>query len=343
MIVTLTANPSVDRTMQLDAPIVRGDVFRAVSVGDEAGGKGVNVARAIAHAGVPALAVLPADDDDLLVKGLAEAGVLPVNVPTGRPSRVNITVTEPDGTTTKFNDPGHEFRQGVLKEVAARLLGRSQAGDWVVLSGSLPPGAPVDWYADLTAELKEAGRRVAVDTSGAPLVATVQGRTTLPDLLKPNAEELASLTGEDEATLEADPHAAIGVAARLVTDGIGSVLVTLGSAGAALVTAHGAWLATPPRITLRSTVGAGDASLAGYLLADLQGLDAPGRLREAVAYGAAAASLPGSTMPREGDLDRDGVTITTISSPDTRPRTSPGTSTGAPTALAEQIPTPDAG
>jgi 1-phosphofructokinase len=331
MIVTLTANPSVDRTMQLDAPITRGDVFRAVSVGDEAGGKGVNVARAVAHAGVPAVAVLPADDDDLLVKGLAEAGVLPVNVPTGRPSRVNITVTEPDGTTTKFNDPGHEFRPGVLTEVAARLLGRSRAGDWVVLSGSLPPGAPVDWYADLTAELKRAGRRVAVDTSGAPLIATVQDRTTLPDLLKPNAEELASLTGEDEASLEADPEAAVAVAATLVADGIGSVLVTLGSAGAALVTAEGAWLATPPRITLRSTVGAGDASLAGYLLADLQGLDAPGRLREAVAYGAAAASLPGSTMPREGDLDRDGVTITTI--------TSHGTSPGAPHALAESHPT----
>ncbi|MDP9318927.1 MAG: hexose kinase [Actinomycetota bacterium] len=312
MIVTLTANPSVDRTMQLDSPIVRGDVFRAVSVGDQAGGKGVNVARAVAHAGVPALAVLPADDDDLLVKGLAEAGVLPVNVPTGRPSRVNITVTEPDGTTTKFNDPGHELREGVLDEVAARLLGRSQAGDWVVLSGSLPPGAPIDWYADLTAELKSAGRRVAVDTSGATLTATVRDRATLPDLLKPNAEELASLTGDDEAVLEADPAAAAVVAGKLVADGIGSVLLTLGSAGAALVTAEGAWLAAPPPIILRSTVGAGDASLAGYLLADLQGLDAPGRLREAVAYGAAAASLPGSTMPREGDLDRDGVTITTL-------------------------------
>ncbi len=323
MIVTLTANPSVDRTMQLDAPIVRGDVFRAVNVGDQAGGKGVNVARAVALAGVPAVAVLPADDDDLLVKGLADAGVLPVNIPVGRPSRVNITVTEPDGTTTKFNDPGQPLHDGVLTEVAARLLGRSQVGDWVVLSGSLPPGAPVDWYADLTADLKRAGRRVAVDTSGPALIATVRDGSTLPDLLKPNAEELASLTGDDEARLEADPRAAVTVARTLITEGIGSVLLTLGSAGAVLVTAEGAWLASPPPITLRSTVGAGDASLAGYLLADLQGLDAPGRLREAVAYGAAAASLPGSTMPREGDLDRDGVTITTLAPAATVQWTSP--------------------
>jgi 1-phosphofructokinase len=312
MIVTLTANPSVDRTMQLDSPIVRGEVFRAVSVGDEAGGKGVNVARAVAHAGVPAVAVLPADDDDLLVKGLVEAGVHPVNVPVGRPSRVNITVTEPDGTTTKFNDPGHSFSESVLAEVEARLLDRSQGNGWVVLSGSLPPGAPPDWYASLTEKLKEAGRRVAIDTSGAPLVAAVSQSRHLPDLLKPNAEELASLTGDDWVALEADPHAAAAAATRLVSDGIEAVLLTLGSEGAVLISKEGSWRATPPRITLRSTVGAGDSSLAGYLLADLRGLGAQDRLREAVAFGAAAASLPGSTMPRESDLNRGDVVVTEL-------------------------------
>ncbi len=312
MIVTLTANPSIDRTMQLDAPIVRGEVFRAVSVGDEAGGKGVNVARAIAYAGFPVVAVLPADDDDLLVKGLSVAGVHPINVPTGRPSRVNITVTEPDGTTTKFNDPGHDFGSTLLTEVGAQLLSESRPGDWVVLSGSLPPGTPAQWYGDLTARLKHAGRLVAVDTSGPALAAAVGDRNALPDLLKPNSEELASLTGDETATLEADPCRAVAAAAGLVDAGIGRVLLTLGAAGAALVTPHGSWLATPPSVTVRSTVGAGDASLAGYLLATLRGLDEPDRLREAVAYGSAAASLPGSTMPRESDLRRAHVTVTQL-------------------------------
>jgi 1-phosphofructokinase len=310
MIVTLTANPSVDRTMQLDASIQRGGVFRATSVGDEAGGKGVNVARAVAHAGVPAVAVLPADDDDPLVKGLVEAGVHPVNVPVGRPSRVNITVTEPDGTTTKFNDPGHEFGTGVLAQVEDKLLQRSREGDWVVLSGSLPPGTPAGWYAEVLAELKDAGRRVAIDTSGEALVAIAADRAHRPDLLKPNAEELASLTGDDGARLEAEPPAAAKAARALVDGGVGAVLLTLGANGALLATRDGTWLATPPPITLRSTVGAGDASLAGYLLADLRSVAAPERLREAVAYGAAAASLPGSTMPRESDLNRDGVVVT---------------------------------
>jgi len=309
MIVTLTANPSVDRTMQLDGPIERGGVFRALSVGDEAGGKGVNVARVVAHAGVPAVAVLPADDDDLLVKGLIEAGVHPVNVPVGRPSRVNITVTEPDGMTTKFNDPGHAFSNSVLVEVEHRLVTRSQGDDWVVLSGSLPPQASSSWYAQLTTKLKDAGRRVAIDTSGDALSAVVNNDGHLPDLLKPNAEELASLTGDDGEALEADPAAAAAVAQRLVDQGIGAVLLTLGAEGAILITASGAWRATPPSVTVRSTVGAGDSSLAGYLLADHRSLAAPDRLREAVAYGAAAASLHGSTMPRESDLDRDGVVV----------------------------------
>jgi 1-phosphofructokinase len=309
MIVTLTANPSVDRTMQLDTPIERGGVFRALSVGDEAGGKGVNVARAVAHAGVPAVAVLPADNDDLLVKGLIEAGVHPVNVPVGRPSRVNITVTEPDGTTTKFNDPGHAFSDTVLGEVENRLVDRSRGDDWVVLSGSLPPNTPAQWYADLMTKLKAAGRRVAIDTSGAALAAVVANNGYLPDLLKPNAEELASLTGDDGEALEADPAAAALAARHLVEQGIGAVLLTLGSQGALLITADGGWRATPPPITVRSTVGAGDASLAGYLLAEIRSLAAPDRLREAVAYGAAAASLHGSTMPRESDLDREGVVV----------------------------------
>jgi 1-phosphofructokinase len=182
----------------------------------------------------------------------------------------------------------------------------------VVLSGSLPPGIDPSWYGDLTAQLKTAGRRVAVDTSGAALAATLNDSRHLPDLLKPNAEELASLTGDDGADLEKAPVAAAAAAARLVSAGIGAVLLTLGSEGAVLITTGGTWRATPPQITVRSTVGAGDASLAGYLLADLRGLDAPGRLREAVAYGAAAASLNGSTMPRELDLDRDGVVVSEL-------------------------------
>jgi 1-phosphofructokinase len=310
MIVTLTANPSVDRTMALDRRLEPGGVFAATEVTDQPGGKGVNVARVLALAGTAATAVLPADDQDPLVGGLEAAGVRPLAVHVGRAARVNITVTEPDGTTTKINDPGHPLSEAEQVALQEGLLAASQPGEWVVLAGSLPPGVPVGWYATLTTTLKAAGRRVAIDTSGAALVAAVHESVARPDLLKPNADELASLTGDDGAVLEADPRLAEQAARQLVTDGVGAVLLTLGAAGAVLVTAEGSWSATPPDVEVKSTVGAGDSSLAGYLLAEQRGATAPERLAEAVAYGAAAASLPGSTMPRESDLDRGGVVVT---------------------------------
>jgi 1-phosphofructokinase len=309
MIITLTANPAVDRTIEIDSAIRRGGVYRALRVGDEAGGKGVNVARAVAHAGYPAVAVLPADDEDTLVRGLVDAGVHPVNIPIGYPSRVNITVTEPDGTTTKFNDPGKPFPAGVVKSVTYALVERSVGAQWVVLCGSLPPKVTPSWYAQLTAILHQEGRLVAVDTSGPPLEATVSSALNLPDLLKPNSEELASLTGADPDEVEDDPALAAALAARLVDRGAGGILATLGGKGAVLVTPAGSWLGTPAPIVLRSTVGAGDASLAGYLIAATEKLPDEDRLRYAVAYGSAAAALPGSTMPRADDIRLDDVVI----------------------------------
>lgn len=322
MIVTLTVNPSVDRTMEIDRPIVRGDVFRAVAVGDEAGGKGVNVARAISFAGEAAVAVLPADDEDLLLRGLNDAGVQAVNVPVGRPSRVNITVAEPDGMTTKFNDPGHPVPPDVLRELSDRLLKRSVEGGWIVLSGSLPPETPLDWYATAIAKLKAAGRRVALDTSEQPLVRALAG-PTLPDLVKPNAHELASVTGDDPHLLESEPETAAKSALTLVDRGVGAVLLTLGAGGAVLVTATGSWRARSPEVAVRSTVGAGDASLAGYLLADQQGARPPDRLARAVAYGAAAASLPGTMMPRAPLPDVAGVAVSPLDTDSTPNRSAP--------------------
>ena len=168
---------------------------------------------------------------------------------------------------------------------------------WTVLAGSLPPGAPATFYADLVPRLR-AGSRVAIDTSDAPLAALVERLPEdAPDLLKPNAEELASVTGTDAAALEADPGAAAKAARTLVDGGVGAVLATLGGRGAVLVDRDGAWFAPAPPTTVVSTVGAGDCTLFGYLLAELRGLPAPDRLALAVAYGSAAAGLPGTTIP----------------------------------------------
>ena len=341
MIVTLTPNPSLDRTVTLPGPLVRGGVNRLSGVVVEPGGKGVNVARVLVSAGQPAAAVLPAAAHDPLLLALEAAAAAPSAgsaalstraVTVAAPARINTAVTEPDGTTTKLNEPGAALSPQEIDAVEAALLKAATAaaagggGDvhhWAVLSGSLPPGVPVDWYARLVRLLRESapGLRIAVDTSDEPLAALAAGLPeSAPDLVKPNGEELGQLVGlpADRAMAleEGAAHgdlAPVADAARILVDlGLGAVMATLGPAGAVLVTGGGAWHATAPKVPVASTVGAGDSSVAGYVLADVRGGDEPERLRTAMVYGSAAASLPGTTLPTPGDLPAQEVVVTRL-------------------------------
>lgn len=307
MIVTLTANPSIDRTIDLPQPLRRGRVQRARAVTSQPGGKGINVARVITAAGIAATAVLPGNGDDPLLRALSDTGIDYRMVPCGSPARVNLTLTEIDGTTTKINEPGDPLTVAERWRLADLLIEFARDARWVVLSGSLPLAVPDDWYVELLHHLR--GIQVAVDTSDAPLRAVArQLESTPPQLLKPNVDELAQLTGLDPAKLH-DPVTAAKAAATLVARGVDAVLATLGADGAVLVTADGAWHATPPAITPRSTVGAGDSALAGYLLAELDGAAPADRLRVAVAYGSAAVALPGTELPGPHHTDPAAVSV----------------------------------
>ncbi len=310
MIVTLTANPSLDRTVTLAGPLQRGGVQRAESVTSQAGGKGVNISRASVAAEIATVAVLPADREDPYVVELLAAGVDCRPVHHDGILRVNLTITEPDGTTTKVNTPGPTLSEAVLTELSDSLCRLAADAQWVVLAGSLPPGVPAGWYADLVTVLRRTDARVAVDTSDAPLRELV-GRlpASAPHLMKPNADELASVAGGDAAALEADPAAAARAARVLLARGVETVLVTLGGRGAVLVSADGAWRATPPPTTVVSTVGAGDSSLFGYLLGQVRGQGPAARLAQAVAYGSAAAALPGTTIPHPSQVRPDLVDV----------------------------------
>ncbi|TQC44524.1 1-phosphofructokinase [Rhodococcus sp. WS4] len=321
MIVTLTANPSIDRTVNLVGRLERGTVLRAAATHSDPGGKGVNVARALTSAGVAAVAVLPGNDGDPLLTALSEHRIEHVTVAMSGAARTNITITEPDGTTTKINEPGVSMSAASLAALQSEIIERGSRAEWVVLSGSLPPGIPTDWYATLVEALRASSCRVAVDTSDAPLLALADRfPAAAPDLVKPNSEELAQLTGADgqlleESALRGDPTATAHAGRQLVDRGVEAVLATLGAAGAVLVTEAGAWWATPPPIVARSTVGAGDSSLAGYLTAHISGAPPADCLRSAVAYGSAAAALPGTSLPTPEHVDLDAVTVTALSSP----------------------------
>lgn len=301
MIVTLTPNPSIDRTIQLTEPLERGAVMRSVTTTDDAGGKGVNVAQVVRNAGQLAVAVLPGEHDDPLLLRLRELRVIHRPVSTGRPSRINLTLAEPNGVTTKINAPGTRLEPEHLDQLLRETVRESAGARWAVLSGSLPPGADPGWYAEVIAAIADDGVSIALDTSGDALRLAVERVPHLIALLKPNVEELAELVGTPADALH-DPASIVAAGRPLLEAGVRAVLLTRGSHGATLLTPAGTWVADAPPVQARSTVGAGDSALAGYVLGALDGLDPGKRLSLAVAYGSAAVSLPGSTMPSPADL-----------------------------------------
>lgn len=310
-IVTLTANPSLDRTITLDAPLQPGEVQAAASVREDAGGKGINVARVVAAAGVETLAVLPLAVDDPFGSALRASHVRARVVEVDGHVRANVTITDPSGTTTKLNLPGALLSPTEVAQLIDAVVAESEGAAWLVLAGSLPPGADERLYVDITRAVRArwgaAAPRIAVDTSGPALRAIVDDGA--PDLIKPNDEELAELTGVELAEGVELAAAVLPVARALVPDRVAAALVTLGADGAVLVNADGAWRAAPPTVRVASTVGAGDSSLAGYLLADVAGDGPADRVRRSIRYGAAAASLPGTQAPTPADLPAGEVVV----------------------------------
>ncbi len=301
MIVTVTPNPSLDRTYEVPA-LERGAVHRAAAERTDPGGKGVNVSRAVAAAGRRTVAVLPLGGPvgALLAALLGERGIEVAGVPIAGATRANVAVAEPDGTLTKINAPGPELAPGESEALLEAVRDRSRGAAWIACCGSLPRGLPSRWYAELVARAHRAGARVALDTSGPSLLAALAER---PDVVKPNTAELAEAVGRPLATV----GDAVKAAEELRGRGAGAVLASLGADGQLLVDATGAYFGGAPVAAVRSTVGAGDAALAGFLLAGGAGRSA---LASAVAYGAAAVQLPGSVMPTPADLDLPAVTTT---------------------------------
>lgn len=333
MIVTLTANPSLDRTIVLDGPLRPGEVQAASSSREDAGGKGINVSRAVAAAGARTLAVLPLADHDPYLAPLRSTGLSTRTIAVRGLTRSNLTITDPSGETTKLNLPGASLAPTEADALIAAVVDASVDARWLVLAGSLPPGAGDDFYVRVIEAVRRAhgasAPRIAVDTSRAALRAVVEHGG--PDLIKPNDEELAELAGAElpaepapSASSEVTPmdsaqadtaavhHAVLDIARRLVPSRVAATLVTLGARGAVLVTADGAWAAPAPRIRVASTVGAGDSSLAGYILAESTDARPADRLTHAIRYGAAAASLPGTQLPAPHDLPSDDLPVVTL-------------------------------
>jgi 1-phosphofructokinase len=327
MIVTLTMNPALDRTVELASALEGGEVQQALAAREDAGGKGVNVARVLAGSGAPVTAVLPLAEDDPYRSLL---GDLPVRaVPIAGHARANLTLTDPDGETTKINLPGPVLGEDAARALIDAVVAEADGADWLALCGSLPPGLAPDFYVDVALAVRarcERPPKIAVDASGRALAEAVASGAV--DLIKPNDVELMDLLArtardsgfattresmeffsEMQKNLRADPTAALAYARVLVPHQVRAVLVTLGGEGAMLVHGDGAWFATPPETDVRSTVGAGDSALAGYLLADVAGEDGADRLRSAIRYGSGTAALPGTRLATPADLSTADIPV----------------------------------
>ncbi|GAA4479948.1 1-phosphofructokinase [Gluconacetobacter asukensis] len=261
-IATVTFNPAIDQTITVDH-LVPGEVHRARAVRQNAGGKGVNVASCLADWGidVTAFGLLGRENAALFEALCAQKKIADRFLRIPGATRVNMKIVD-DRNTTDINMDGAP----VDAATAERQVGivEAFAGDdsLIVLSGSLPPGCPPDLYAGLVARLRGKGARVLLDTSGTPLTLALQG-DTLPNIIKPNLRELADWAGEPVETTDD----ALRIGARLIARGVELVVVSMGADGALFLQDTGAITARLRARTVTSTVGAGDAMVAGLVAA----------------------------------------------------------------------------
>ena len=308
MIYSLTLNPALDR--ELTVPRIRiNEVLRAETVRVDCGGKGLNVSRALAALGQPSIAMgfIGGDTGSRLERELAAAGVESDFVKVGGETRTNVCIVAADsGQHIKVNEPGPTVTQPEQQALLASLERRARAGDWWVVSGSLPAGADPRLYARVIDVVRSAGGRVLLDTSEEALQ---HGCAARPYLVKPNATEAAQLTGINVCNVTT-AHAAT---MKLHQRGAEIAVISLGKQGALLSAPNGVWAASPPAVQARNANGAGDALLAGLVYSLSHGEEFPDALRMGVACGTAAAGLNGTAVPARSDVERLASQVEVVS------------------------------
>jgi 1-phosphofructokinase family hexose kinase len=295
MIFTITLNPALDREMTV--PKIKFDrVLRAQAVMTDVGGKGFNVSRALLALGVEntALGFIGGSVGDQLVAGLAHLGIPTDFVRVQGETRINISIVDSGHSHyIKVNEPGPYVTDREAAGLLEKIRHLVKANDWWVLSGSTPPGIQPAYIRQVIDNIQESGAMSVLDMDGMCLK---DGCGANPYLIKPNAEEAGRLIGRQIDSLQE----AIDALEELHGSGATRVAISLGKAGAVYSDGMHSWWAIPPQITERNPIGAGDAMLAGLVMALVRNYDGADVLRWGVACGAAAASLDGT---RVGSLE----------------------------------------
>ena len=291
-IATVTLNPAIDQTVRVDH-FRPNTVNYAQTMQFDAGGKGVNVASFLTDMGftTSVTGFLGQDNAEFFEQFFAKKHIDDqfVRIPGLTRTGVKI-VDEANQQTTDINMPGLSPSKEALDALHETIEELSMSCDWFVLSGTLPPGIPTTTYATLITQLKAHGKHVALDTSRDALREGVQA---IPTIVKPNVDELQQLTGQSLT----DAAAVEQAARQLVEKGIQLVVISMGEKGAMFVDATSTLMAVPPSVMVKSTVGAGDAMVAGLVAGHAQGWSLPECARFATACSLGAITNVGHNLP----------------------------------------------
>jgi len=296
MIFTLTPNPSVDRT--LNVPEIRFNaVLRSRKIRLDWGGKGFNVSRSLQKFGIESivLAWLGGGSGKMLADGLQHLGIQTDFVWVDEDTRTNTLIFENQGDWhVKVNEPGPSISSDAIEQMMLKVEGYAKKGDIWILSGSLPPDVPDDFYANLIRLLKSHGAQVYLDANGAALR---HGCQTIPFLVKPKAAEASkvvgfSIDGQEDAKRAALPFLRMGIEI---------FALTLDTIDLLIASQREMVFATSPRVTVRNATGAGDSLMAGLIYGQSKGMNLVEMARWAVATGAASVESEGVS---EFDISR---------------------------------------
>lgn len=308
MILCITPNAAVDRTLTIPG-FQKGSVSRTTDTLIAAGGKGMNVARAVVTLGGAALCAgfLGGHSGRLLAELAEREGFQAVWTWIDQETRACIIIIDPEdeAEATLINEKGATITSADWARFQADILGEMERVDAVCLCGSLPSGTPPDGLTGLIRAVQAAGRPIWIDTSGAALQAAV---SAAPAGVKVNASEAGELTGQ----VVTDRATALQVALALCQMGPQTVVLTLGKRGAIMVHETGIWWAQPPDIQAVSGIGSGDAFLAGLVTGLAAGQPPVEALQRAVAAGAANALQPGGGRFDLNDFENILATISLI-------------------------------
>lgn len=287
MLVTVTLNPAIDRTITADR-LAFEDRGYILARGESAGGRGLNASQVIHSFGAATFAIMPSGGTagsrfEQLISGFGfPCEVIPVS----QNMRSNLIITDQHGLTVKLNEPGPSLTEEELDRIESAVRGRIWGAAWLLLCGSLPPGAPSSFYRRLVRIGLEHGAKVLLDTDSDALA---DGLHEAPTAVTPNLQEASRLLNRALIT-----RAHLKTAAqRILSMGAESLILSLGSRGAIGARGDTIFEVVPPRIQAVCPIGAGDALNAAFVWAMAQGMGFVDAVKWGVAAGTASAKLPG--------------------------------------------------